>query len=328
LSLERQVFAVRPGEVGNQFHPFSITSAPAEPRLRITVKAVGDYTRALRRLDPGAEAVVEGAYGSFSHRIPGGDRQIWLAGGIGVTPFLSMARSLGTEHGPAVDFYYCVEHEEEAHFLSELEALAARRDDFRLVVVPRDREGFLTAQRLEDDLGDLQSAHVLICGPPAMIDSLTSQLHERGVPSGQIHSEEFGFAKLDRTDSDEGWFDRPFLTLVPALASAALLIVAGLTFAERMASRDQVERPRPAATGSGSDGRTVFATAGCGDCHSLEAAGADGQSGPDLDELRPDAALVRDAVTNGRGAMPAFDDELTPAQIDALADFVSRAAGR
>ena len=52
----------------NQFHPFSITSAPGEPRLRITVKAVGDYTRALRALEPGVDAVVEGPYGCLRER--------------------------------------------------------------------------------------------------------------------------------------------------------------------------------------------------------------------------------------------------------------------
>ncbi len=100
VSLRRRAFAVRPGEIRNQFHPFSITSAPGEPRLRITVKAVGDYTRALRSLDAGAEAVVEGPYGSFSQRSVANRRQIWMAGGIGVTPFLSMARSLRDDDGP------------------------------------------------------------------------------------------------------------------------------------------------------------------------------------------------------------------------------------
>lgn len=114
LSMQRQVFSIRAGEVSNQFHPFSITSAPGEQTLRITVKAVGDYTRALRRLEAGADAIVEGPYGSFSHDVPQ-PRQIWLAGGIGVTPFLSMARSLGDADGPSVDFYYCVEHRGEAH---------------------------------------------------------------------------------------------------------------------------------------------------------------------------------------------------------------------
>ena len=330
VSLERQVFSVRPGEVANQFHPFSITSAPGETKLRITVKAVGDYTRAIRGLEPGAEAVVEGAYGSFSHERAGGARQIWLAGGIGVTPFLSMARSLGAGEGPAVDFYYCVEHADEAHFLEELEAIAARRTDFRIVVVPRDQDGFLTAERLENEIGELSSAHTLICGPPAMIESLKSQLVDRGMPSAQIHAEEFGFAKTGDSDLDgERWFDKPALTLIPALASAGLLIVAGVAFAGWMSSRDgsgaAATSAQPAGAGAG---RTLFASSGCADCHRLGAADAHGETGPDLDRTKPDAALVRDVVTNGRGAMPAFDDELSDQQIESLADFVSTSAGK
>jgi ferredoxin-NADP reductase len=323
ISLERQVFSVRPGEMANQFHPFSITSAPGDPELRITVKAVGDYTSAIRGLEAGAAAVVEGAYGSFSHR-NAGERQIWLAGGIGVTPFLSMARSLGTEGGPAIDFYYCVEHADEALFLDELRAIAGRREDFRIVVVPRDTDGFLTAKRLEEELGDLSAAHTLICGPPAMIRSLTSQLRQHGVPSTQIHSEEFGFAKVGGDDSDERWFDRPALALIPALAVAGLLVVTGMAFAAWMSDEGDPSRAAPA----GSDGgRAIFVSAGCGDCHALAAASADGTVGPDLDEARPDAALVREVVTNGRGSMPAFDNELTPEEIDRLAAFVASAGG-
>jgi predicted ferric reductase len=181
----------------NQFHPFSITSAPDEPRLRITVKAVGDYTRALRALERGTAAVVEGPYGSFSSSHLENERQIWIAGGIGVTPFLSMARSLNGD-APAVDFYYCVEREPEAHFLDEIRSIARERDNFRVVVVPRERDGFLTAERLAAENENLASADVLVCGPPAMIESLRAQLNAHGLPRSQIHAEEFNFAKVGR----------------------------------------------------------------------------------------------------------------------------------
>jgi predicted ferric reductase len=190
LSVERQVFSIRAGEVANQFHPFSITSAPGAAELRVTVKAVGDFTGALRRLEPEAEAIVEGPYGSFSHRKVRGRRQIWIAGGIGVTPFLSMARSLGGVDKLDVDFYYCVEHAEEAHFLEELRTLLP------VTLVARDEQGFLTAERIAAERPDLGSAEVLVCGPPAMIESLRAQLAAHGVPRERFHAEEFGFAKI------------------------------------------------------------------------------------------------------------------------------------
>jgi mono/diheme cytochrome c family protein len=74
------------------------------------------------------------------------------------------------------------------------------------------------------------------------------------------------------------------------------------------------------------DGEAVFATAGCGSCHALAAADASGTVGPSLDDSKPAKELVVDRVTNGQGAMPAFKDTLSEAEIEAVADFVVGAA--
>ena len=77
-----------------------------------------------------------------------------------------------------------------------------------------------------------------------------------------------------------------------------------------------------------SAGAKVFDSAGCANCHTLAAAGAHGRVGPDLDQLKPDAALVERQVTNGGGGMPSFRGTLSPQQIKAVADYVSSTAGR
>lgn len=69
-------------------------------------------------------------------------------------------------------------------------------------------------------------------------------------------------------------------------------------------------------------------TQNCGSCHTLAAAGASGTTGPDLDQVKPPTAIVVTQVTNGGGVMPAFKGRLTPAQIKALAAYVSGAAGK
>jgi predicted ferric reductase len=209
----------------NQFHPFSITSAPDESTLRITVKAVGDYTCAMRLLEPGAGAVVEGPYGSFGAETDN-ERQVWIAGGIGVTPFLSMSRSLNGAWR-AVDFYYCVEHEPEAHFLDELHSIARERDEFRVVLVPRDRDGFLTGDRLAAENEELPSTDVLVCGPPAMIDSLGPQLAAQGLPRERFHAEEFGFAKIGRRRTAEDLPPGALRSDPKLLASLAAVAFAG-----------------------------------------------------------------------------------------------------
>lgn len=70
-------------------------------------------------------------------------------------------------------------------------------------------------------------------------------------------------------------------------------------------------------------GRTVFASAGCGACHTFRPAGSTGSVGPNLDETRPSRQLVIDRVTNGKGGMPSFKGRLTDAEIRAVADFVA-----
>jgi mono/diheme cytochrome c family protein len=76
------------------------------------------------------------------------------------------------------------------------------------------------------------------------------------------------------------------------------------------------------------DGKQVFASAGCGACHTLKAAGATGNVGPNLDQLKPAEPVVERQVTNGGAVMPPFKGKLSPAEIKAVAKFVSSVAGK
>jgi mono/diheme cytochrome c family protein len=78
----------------------------------------------------------------------------------------------------------------------------------------------------------------------------------------------------------------------------------------------------------GTDGAAIFKGAGCAGCHTLSAAGATGTVGPNLDQLKPPMSAVVTQVTNGGGVMPSFKGKLTPAQINAVAQYVSSSAGK
>ena len=80
-------------------------------------------------------------------------------------------------------------------------------------------------------------------------------------------------------------------------------------------------------TGGAVDGAAVFASAGCGNCHTLSAANATGNVGPNLDELQPDAATVEEQVRSGGGGMPAFEGELSDDEIAAVSEYVASSAG-
>jgi mono/diheme cytochrome c family protein len=75
-------------------------------------------------------------------------------------------------------------------------------------------------------------------------------------------------------------------------------------------------------------GKAVFASSGCGNCHTLKDAGATGSVGPNLDDLRPDAGTVTQIVKSGGGSMPSFSGKLSDAQIAAVASYVSSVAGK
>ena len=104
--------------------------------------------------------------------------------------------------------------------------------------------------------------------------------------------------------------------------AAAVAFVALAVWVER--ADDPVATPDDPAVVQ--RGRSVFAAAGCGGCHTLADAGATGTVGPDLDAAAPSAALVADRVRNGLGAMPARAGRLTDEEIDAVAAYVSAAA--
>jgi predicted ferric reductase len=172
-------------------HPFTIASAPSDDSLRIAVKRLGDFTGSLMKLRPGSEAQLEGPFGCFNLRSNPGHPQTWIAGGIGITPFLSWARSLD---GPMpADLYYCTPGPEQAHFLDELYDIADRCPAFRVIPIRKQSLGHLTVSDIEAVNPNLAQGHVFICGPPVMIDNLTAGLATRGVSPHRIHSETFDF---------------------------------------------------------------------------------------------------------------------------------------
>jgi len=178
----------------NESHPFTISSAPHEDVLRVTVKASGDFTRALfSNLKPGMEAVVEGAHGMFDYKT-GGAKQIWIAGGIGLTPFLSFLRDMDGNLDHDVDFYYTVRHKEEALFLDEIEAAAKKNPRLKVYIRFSATDGSLNIDDIVKNAGGkISGHHVYMCGPFAMVQAFEKKFLALGVPAKNIYYEEFNF---------------------------------------------------------------------------------------------------------------------------------------
>lgn len=178
----------------NESHPFTISSAPHEGVLRITIKACGDFTRHLfQHLKVGTEAVVEGAYGMFNYK-NGGAKQIWVAGGIGITPFLSFLRDLKTDLAHDVHFYYTVRHEEEAVFAEEIREIVKKHPRLTSHIRFSSVHGSLTVDEIVKNAGgSVDGHHVYMCGPLPMVQAFEKKFLEAGVPAASIHFEEFNF---------------------------------------------------------------------------------------------------------------------------------------
>jgi len=176
-----------------EMHPFTISSSPGMDHLTLTVKTSGDFTHRLHAdLQPGAVASIEGAYGLFDYKT-GAKQQVWIAGGIGVTPFLSWVRDFGATLETDVDFFYTVRTPEETLFQDEFKAAAARLPNFKLHLVYSNTDGRLEAAKIVAASGPLQGKDVYICGPVSLTEALTSQLLQLGLPRSCIHYEEFNF---------------------------------------------------------------------------------------------------------------------------------------
>jgi predicted ferric reductase len=168
-------------------HPFSLSQAPDGRSLRMTAKAVGDYTRDLRKLPVGTRAVTEGPFGVFTSEAKLREKTLLIAGGIGITPIRALLDELD---GDTIVLYRVIEARE-AVFTDELERLAARVE---LVVGDHtDDEGrdLLSPEHLRELVPDITERDVFVSGPPGMVDVIERHVRHAGVPRRQVHSERF-----------------------------------------------------------------------------------------------------------------------------------------
>ncbi len=205
LTLARSPFSL-------QQHPFTIASSDTRPdRIELTIKDLGDFTGEVQWAKRGMRAYLEGPYGAaWLHGLPADAPLVMIAGGIGITPFISALRSM-RDHGWQRPFVlvHGVPDLDQATFRAELDDLAGRLGArFRLVpesagddwtgprgMVDRDLLARHVFCQDNGDAGPLAprpvDSHVVMCGPPAMHRALKRELADLGVPRRQIHIEEF-----------------------------------------------------------------------------------------------------------------------------------------
>lgn len=175
-----------------QEHPFTLSSSPTEDNLRISVKDLGDASRALQSTKLGSNVRVEGPYGAFFRSSVDEESELWIAGGIGIAPFISRARYFaGEETEIDVHCFLCVQDEARSLYQQELQTIADKLPGFNFTPHFFYREGPLNAKFVQQHCPDFQSRICYLCGPPAMLKCVRQFLRQAGVSRKYIQTEEF-----------------------------------------------------------------------------------------------------------------------------------------
>jgi predicted ferric reductase len=175
--------------------PYSLSEPPQADRLRITIKAAGDHSAAIKHLKPGTRVVAEGPYGALTAAARRHRKVLLIAGGVGITPLRALLESLPAAPGD-LTLIYRVSSLREAVFRKELEELGARRGAQVWFVAGNRAEldgNPLSGGELTRRVPGLIHHDVYLCGPPGLTAALTRELRDAGVARRRIHSESFEF---------------------------------------------------------------------------------------------------------------------------------------
>jgi ferredoxin-NADP reductase len=172
-------------------HPYSLSALPQPPYLRVTIKGIGDQSRAIAGLKPGTRVAIEGPYGAFTHHARRTDRVTLIGAGVGITPLRALLEDLPA----SVDVSVIVRASTPADIVhrDEVAALVAQRGGHFHEVIGSRREVPLDARTLRRLVPDLAKGDVYICGPGGFSRNIVAAALKLGVQGDRIHEEVFEF---------------------------------------------------------------------------------------------------------------------------------------
>jgi ferredoxin-NADP reductase len=202
-SIDLTLLNPKESDASGNTRAFSLVSAPFEEQLQVATRLRDSaFKRQLQALPTGAMVKIDGPFGSMTlhHKL---DRPaVFLAGGVGITPFLSMLRQASRDQtAQQLYFFYSNRRPEDALFLAELRRLEKINSNFALIItmtaMDKSKElwegetGYIDRAMLAKHIPDLASPIYYLAGPPAMVAAMRELLNGSGIDDDDIRSEEF-----------------------------------------------------------------------------------------------------------------------------------------
>ena len=169
-------------------HPFSFSDSYNGKNLRFTIKASGDFTSKIENLKIGTRVWIDGPLGIFTLKNSINEKYLFIAGGIGITPILSIIKSMKDKRNAIL--LYSNKTESEINFKNEI---MESKIEIHYFNTEFDRNNRIDIQKIIDLCPDYMYRDLYICGPAQMTLNLVKSLRSIGVTSEQIHFEKFTY---------------------------------------------------------------------------------------------------------------------------------------
>jgi predicted ferric reductase len=174
-------FSFQSKYITDEIHPFSFVSNPKDELIKIIAKRSGDYTERLHQLNPDTLVKVEGPYGAFG-KYSKRNKQLWIAGGIGITPFLSMLKEISNKE---ITLIHVVSVKEHLIYQKEI-----KESGIKYIPYISKKEGRIDVEKIMK-LSPIKDLDILMCGPLPMMKDLKKQFRKQGVSGDHIFFEDF-----------------------------------------------------------------------------------------------------------------------------------------
>ena len=173
------------------FHPFTASSVAKEGGLRLSIKSSGMCTQAMQSIKPGLSVDLQGPFGELFQHVRR-DTEVWIAGGIGITPFLARMRELDDAHVP-VQLFYFFDSLKNAPYLSEFQSIAPTKSVLTFYPIMTRGDRNMMPSVFDATLPPWNDKHYVLCGSDGFTNAIRDYLAAHGVKPASILQERFEF---------------------------------------------------------------------------------------------------------------------------------------